>query len=141
MQAAAPPPVANATPTGPLSQPPISMAADTQPVKRSSEEAGLDEKASHHPPKRAGPYGGWTTVAVIEREPEEEEEEGDEDGEAEQEVQDSEEKEQFQFQEKVSRGLAQEEESGERKGEFKGFAFKKRQSKGRPQIRQRTSDF
>ena len=33
--------------------------------KRTAEEASVDEAAIYQPPKRAaGPYGGWTTVAV-----------------------------------------------------------------------------
>ena len=147
LQAAAtvsPASVAPTTSTGALSQPPSSTAAGSQqPVKRSSEEAGLEKTDTHRPPKRTGPYGGWTTVAVIEREPEEENKVG-EAGETEEEVEDTEQKEQFQFEEKkISGGLAAEEEegSGELKGEFRGFSFKKRLNKGRPQIRQRTSDF
>ncbi len=102
----------------------------------------MEKGDGYQPPKRTGAYGGWTTVVVIEKDPEVEEEVHN-DGEAEEE--DTEEgKEEFQFEEKISGGLAREEEeegSGELKGDFKVFSFKKRLNKGRPQIRQRTSDW
>ena len=39
--------------------------AEERPLKRSADEAGLVEREAYRPPKvSAGPYGGWTTVAV-----------------------------------------------------------------------------
>lgn len=103
-------------------------------LKRPSEKAEVEERDTHQPPKRKGPYGSWTTVAVVERDVEEKV------GTGESEEQDTEDappqEEEIQFEEKTISG----ELSEELRGEFKGFAFKKRTNKERPQIRQRIGD-
>ena len=39
--------------------------AEERPLKRSADEAGVVKREAYRPPKvSAGPYGGWTTVAV-----------------------------------------------------------------------------
>lgn len=127
--------------------PPASTSAKTtttttdNSLKRPSDKAAVESRSTHQPAKRRNPYGEWSTVAVIERE--EETEEVEEEGET---VSDNVSKEGksdetgrgIQFEEKkILGGLS----DGDLKGDFKGFTFKKRANKGRPQIRQRTSDF
>ena len=86
----------------------------------------------HQPPKRRGPYGDWSTVAeVVKEEVEEEPEPVKEEKEVESATNDDEE---IQFEEKKISGELTEDR------DFKGFSFKKRTNRGKPQIRQRTSD-
>lgn len=88
----------------------------------------------HQLPKRRGPYGNWSTVAEVVKEEVEEEPEpvkGEKDGESESATTNDEE---IQFEEKKISGELTED------GDFKGFSFKRRTNRGKPQIRQRTSD-
>lgn len=119
-----------------------STSKDEQSLKRPADETELEARIVH-PPKRRGPYGAWTTVAVIERNVKEEDQEvqesntnkAEEDGN----TPSSHGEGGIQFEEKrLSGGL--ETEDNEVKGEFKGFSFKKRTNKGRPKIRQRIGD-
>lgn len=123
----APPPFAPAPPGAPATT-----------VKRLPEKAELEERSDHQPAKRRGrPYGEWSTVAEIEKDDDElEDQGGDIEGTKEEET-----TEEVHFEEKrISEGLTAETDL-KGPGDFKGFAFKKRTGKGRPQVRQRTSDF
>lgn len=116
-----------------------STPVEEKSYKRPPDQAELEERGVYQPSKRRGPYGGWTTVAVVERN--EEAEGGGGNGEQlEEEQEDTVDKvEEVQFEEKkISGGLAEVGESEVK--EFKGFSFKKRTNRGRPKIRQRTSD-
>lgn len=87
----------------------------------------------HQPPKRRGPYGDWSTVAEVVKE-EVVEESGPVKGEKDEEAAANGDEE-IQFEEKkISSGELTEDT------DFKGFSFKKRTNRGKPQIRQRTSD-
>lgn len=117
-------------------------------LKRLPDSAELEERSAHQPAKRRGPYGDWSTVSVIERGDDQTTDEvKDEGGETEETKEGTEEGidgGEIQFEEKkILGGLAEDEglDAG-LKGDFKGFSFKKRtaKGKGRPQIRQRTSD-
>lgn len=109
-------------------------------LKRPLDKAEVEEQSAHQPSKRRNPYGEWSTVAVVESD---EEGEGDQGRDTENTKEDKEDRTsgEIQFEEKQISGGLSSEETKELGGDFKGFAFKKRTSKGRPQIRQRTSDF
>lgn len=128
----------------PMLQVPPPPGAATAPNKRPLDKAEVEEQSACQPSKRRNPYGEWSTVSVIERDEEAEGEEGEEnqrgDTEDTEEGKEDRTSGEIQFEEKqISGGLSA--ETKELKGDFKGFAFKKRTSKERPQIRQRTSDF
>ena len=133
-----------APPLGLQPPPPPAPATTTEnSLKRPSDKAEVENRNTHQHAKRRNPYGEWSTVAVIEREEETEEVKGEGETVSDDASKGGKEDEtggEIQFEEKkISGGLS----VGDKdlKGDFKGFAFKKRASKGRPQIRQRTSDF
>jgi hypothetical protein len=115
------------------------------PLKRPLDKAEVEERSAHQYPKRRNPYGEWSTVSVREEEievPQEKEDKEEKEGEGDQGAGDHETDGDIQFEEKkLSEGLSVESNDRQLKGDFKGFVFKKRTSKGRPQTRQRTSDF
>ena len=121
------------TATGPTSS---SDTMDERSLKRTADQAEVEERDVVQPPKRSGPYGGWTTVAVIERDVEQETPTAATEKEGGDEQTSQEEEQEVQFEEKKISGDLGE----EFKGEFKGFSFKKRTNKDRPQIRQRIGD-
>ena len=141
-----PPPQPQPQFTTPTASATLAPSPDTTPInhdslKRMAQVAELEERDIIQPPKRRGPYGGWTTVAIKEREEEEKEESAEGEGTEEEKDRDVTDGGKVQFEEKtLSVRLGEDEESNEMKGEFKGFSFKKRTNKPRPQTRQRTSD-
>lgn len=116
-----------------------SATTDEKSFKRPLDQAEVEDSDVHQPPKRRGTYGAWTTVAVVEKDSEEEEEEEKQDANDKEDNTDSATRgeEEVQFEEKKISGLLEEDEM---RGEFKGFAFKKRTNKGKAQIRQRIGD-
>ncbi len=127
------------TPTTGISS---SVSSTQGSLKRSSDKAELEERDTNQKPrpKRATPYGSWTTVSITEKDTTECDANttGDNKNEAKEEEDAA--LRGTQFQEKtLSVGL---DSDDDRKGEdgIKGFSFKKRTNKKRPQSRQRTSD-
>ena len=118
----------------------------TTTTKRSIDQTELESRETHQPSKRrAGPYGAWSTVAVIERTEEELQKES-KDGGGEEECDssdgDEEREDKLNFEEKTVSSLGRSEggPSVMAAGGFKGFGFKKRAG-NRPQIRQlKTND-
>ena len=127
-------------PSSPPTSSAVSSTTDgqTDNLKRSAEQADVEEPEVC-PKRRGRAYGGtWTTVAEYDRhEPNEtgthEEEEEEEDLPTK--------KQEIHFEEKTLTGSLEPDEDGKVGASFKGFSFKKRNNKGMNKIRERTSHF